>query len=135
MKFNNRDYLEIEVISNDSRRTKNTYIIDRIKRLQCDEINEAGPIQKELSFLAVKSLLIENARPQSEIMSEGKKQGTITDKHVATDMMITKTTALIDELEEATKKITPDNPEETAFRKHIMRIIEELKNTLKSWFA
>ncbi len=133
LKFNNRDYLEIEVISNDSRRTKNSYIIDRIKRLQCDEINEAGPIQKELSFLAVKSMVIENARSRQEAISEYK--GQMSDKHMVTDMMITKTKALINELEDSAKRLQQENPEESALQKKIMRGLEELKSTFKSWFA
>lgn len=134
LKFNNRDYIEIEIFSKDARRTKNTYIIDRNKRLQCDEINEAGPIEKELSFLAVKSLEIKKSRPREEVYCEGKRNFELN-KNMVTDMTITKTKALINQLEDTTKQISKDNPKEAAIQTQIMHIIEELKNTLKSWFA
>jgi len=134
LKFNNRDYLEIEIVSNDAKRTKNAYIIDRTKRLQCDEVNEAGPIEKELSFLAVKSLEIKKSRPRDEAMCESKKYNG-SDKNMVTDVVITKTKALIDQLEDTTKQISKEDPKEAAVQTQLMHVVEELKNTLKSWFA
>lgn len=133
LKFNNRDYIEIEVVSNDARKTKNNYIIDRIKRVQCDEINEAGPIEKELSFLAVKSLVIKNARSREEMFCEGKKY--LDSKYVVTDVTITKTKTLVNQLEDTTKQISKEDPKEAAIQTQLMHLVQELKNTLKSWFA
>lgn len=134
LKFNNRDYIEIEVISNDSKKTKNAYIVDRTKRLQCDEVNEAGPIEKELSFLAVKNLEIKRARAREEVICEGKRY-LESDKHIVTDVTITKTKSLINQLEDTTKQISKEDPKEAAIQTQLMHVIDELKNTLKSWFA
>lgn len=57
-KFKNREYIDITVVSNDTQRTEKNYIIELTRKLLCDEINEAGPIEKEISFQALGTLNI-----------------------------------------------------------------------------
>lgn len=57
--YKNREYIELEIISADLKRTKSNYIIEASKRLVCDQINTAGPIEKDLSFKAVDTLIFE----------------------------------------------------------------------------
>lgn len=52
------EYITINVISNDTQQTKHTYLIDIDRKLVCDEINEAGPITKDIPLPAIKSLTI-----------------------------------------------------------------------------
>ncbi len=52
------EYIEIEVISNDTKRTKHNYLIDMKRDITCDEMNDAGPIEKKAPFNALKSLII-----------------------------------------------------------------------------
>lgn len=56
--YQNRQYIEIEVISNDSKQTKNSYIIETNRKLWCDSINEAGPEEKRISFETLDRVII-----------------------------------------------------------------------------
>lgn len=61
--YNNRQYIELEITSADLKHTKDTYIIEKTKRLICDQINTAGPIEKDLAFEAVDILIFEGHKP------------------------------------------------------------------------
>lgn len=57
-KFKNREYIDIVVVYNDPQRTEKNYIIDLNRKILCDETNEAGPIEKEISFQALGKLAL-----------------------------------------------------------------------------
>ncbi len=59
LKFNNRSYIEIKVTSNDTQKSEHNYIIDSSKRIRCAESNEAGPIEKDISFRALVKISID----------------------------------------------------------------------------
>ena len=71
-KYRNRDYLIMHVYSNDTKQTQNSYIIEADKKLICDEQNDAGPIEKEIKFRAVKTIII-NGFKQSEDLDTKRK--------------------------------------------------------------
>ena len=58
-KFKNREYIDITVVYNDAQRTEKTYIIEISRKILCDEQNDAGPIEKEISFQALGTLTID----------------------------------------------------------------------------
>lgn len=66
LKFNNRDYIKIEVVSHDANRTKREYIIEYFKRVFCNERNEAGPLQREFSFAALGTITIAGYKVRTE---------------------------------------------------------------------
>ena len=66
-RFSNRDYLLIVVHSKDAANTQNTYLIESEKKLRCDQINPAGPIEKEIKFKAVISITIHGYRQADPI--------------------------------------------------------------------
>ncbi len=72
--FNNRQYIEIEVTSRDATRTKQNYIIERSKRIICDQINSAGRIEKDLAFEAIDSLVFEGHKGQTETPDKNTDQ-------------------------------------------------------------
>lgn len=57
--FKGRNYIMIEVISNDEAMTKNNYIIELTKKVYCDQTNGAGPLERELTFTAVETITFE----------------------------------------------------------------------------
>ena len=57
-KYSSRDYLTIEVTSNDPKKTKNNYLIEADKKIICDEENAAGPIEKEIKIKALEEIVI-----------------------------------------------------------------------------
>jgi hypothetical protein len=78
--YNNRQYVEITIASKDITKTKDTYIIERSKRVICDQINTAGPIEKDLSFQAVDKLVFEGHKPlKQEDKVDNKKEPIATD--------------------------------------------------------
>ncbi len=76
--YNNRQYIEIVITSKDIKKTKDTYIIERSKRVICDQVNTAGPIEKDLSFQAVDTLVFEGHKtpaPEPEVEKKPASHG------------------------------------------------------------
>lgn len=135
VEINKRDYIEITVISNDKRKTLNRYIIERLKKLFCDEVNEAGPIEKELSFIAIKRLQIQGCKKQEEepLRRTCKAyQGPIDQQTI--DLTITKTESLIQELENTANQL-PNDQEDGTIKSQILQMLNDLKGIFKNWFA
>jgi hypothetical protein len=63
-KFGNREYIVIEVISKDSEKSKNAYMIEADKRLFFDQINSAGPIEKEIKLRSLVEINIDGYKQQ-----------------------------------------------------------------------
>jgi len=71
--YNNRQYIEIIITSRDMKGTKDSYIIERSKRVICDQVNTAGPIEKDLSFQAVDNVVFKGHKVQEP---KGEEQAT-----------------------------------------------------------
>jgi hypothetical protein len=56
--YKNKHYTEITVTLNDTSKTQHTYLIEASQKIKCDEVTGAGPLEKELSFSAIKKLTI-----------------------------------------------------------------------------
>ncbi len=74
--YKNREYITVEVLLNDPQQTRNDYIIEKSRKLYCDEITDAGPIEKELSFEAVNKIVINGCKPREEARTNNKKTTT-----------------------------------------------------------
>ena len=70
------EYIEITIVSNDKKKTRHHYIIDLGRKLICDEINEAGPIEKEVPFKAIKTLTIEGYKYRDTDIKRQKTEAT-----------------------------------------------------------
>ncbi|MBN1549054.1 hypothetical protein JW872_00090 [Candidatus Babeliales bacterium] len=57
-KFDKREYVDIIIVSNDKNKTEYRYIIELSRKIYCDQLNDAGPIEKEISFQALNNLVI-----------------------------------------------------------------------------
>ncbi len=67
--FSGRTYIEIEIVSND-KKTTNTYMVESSKKIYFDELNESGPIERELMLTAVQEVNIEgytSPQPDSKL--------------------------------------------------------------------
>ena len=71
-RFGSRDYIVIDVYSNDKEKTKNSYMIEADKRLFFDQVNPAGPIEKEIKLRAVHSIEVEGYKQQPAPTKEKK---------------------------------------------------------------
>jgi hypothetical protein len=85
--FNNRKYVEIEVYSKDAPQSKNSYLIENSKKVLCDQVNQAGPIERELAFPAIQEIAIthyEKPQPKDDAphTSVKKPSGTTSKKRV-----------------------------------------------------
>lgn len=58
-KHHSIEFIEIEVISNDKKKTKHSYLIDNNAHIFCDQINDAGPIEMKTPIAAVDKLSID----------------------------------------------------------------------------
>lgn len=58
------DYIVITVISNDEQKTRHNYLIEVDRKITCDEINAAGPIEKDIPWPAIKSITINCFTPR-----------------------------------------------------------------------
>ncbi|NBP00247.1 MAG: hypothetical protein EBU90_09010 [Proteobacteria bacterium] len=72
--FNNRQYIEVQIVSKDPQRTTSSFIIELSKRIICDQVNTAGPIEKDLSFKALKKIVFKGHKsPEKEKPAEATK--------------------------------------------------------------
>lgn len=78
-RFGSRDYIVIDVYSNDKEKTKNSYMIEADKRLFFDQINPAGPIEKEIKIRAIASIEIDGYKqqPTLDTIKEKKDQKSV----------------------------------------------------------
>lgn len=88
-KYRNRDYLMMSVYSNDAKQTQNNYIIEADKKLICDEKNDAGPIEKEIKFRAVRTITIEGFK-QSDDLDAKRKANASKNTETATKTTLSK---------------------------------------------
>lgn len=58
--FDGRDYIELEITYKNIKSQKERFIIEKHKRIWCDQINGADPIEKDLAFTAIESLSIDS---------------------------------------------------------------------------
>lgn len=72
-KFAGREYIAIVTISNDKKRTKHTYLVEITRKIRCREVNEAGPIEREIKFEALGKLKIKGYRYRDS-STENKKE-------------------------------------------------------------
>ncbi len=73
-KYNNREYLVVKVYSRDNNKTENEYLAEADKKLICDEANDAGPIEKEIKFKAVREIVIEGYKQSDALDSDDQKK-------------------------------------------------------------
>jgi tmRNA-binding protein len=52
------EYIEITIVSKDTEHTTRHYLIELGRKIICDEVNAAGPIEKDIPLSAVKKLQI-----------------------------------------------------------------------------
>lgn len=52
------EFLEVIISSNNTQKTKAHYLLESRTKIYCNEINDAGPIQKEVPLAAINSLKI-----------------------------------------------------------------------------
>lgn len=57
-KSRKREFIEIETISKDKKKTKNNYLISSNKKVYCDGVNKAGPEEMDVPLQAIASLKI-----------------------------------------------------------------------------
>ncbi len=57
--YNKTEYIEMVIISKDTKKTKTSYLIEKRKRIYSDRINAAGPEEQEVPLEALKSLKID----------------------------------------------------------------------------
>jgi len=77
-RIGNRDYITLNVYSKDADHTQNTYMIEADKKLFFDQVNAAGPIEKEIKMKAVDSIELEGYKQNSPVLPE-KKESTSVD--------------------------------------------------------
>ena len=70
--FKNREYIEIELISNDTKRTRNSYIIEKNRKLYFDEPTESEPKEHEVSFLEIEKVFIDGYKDR-DVKKNDKK--------------------------------------------------------------
>jgi hypothetical protein len=87
------EYIEIIITSNDEQKTENHYFIDTARKMTCDQVNAAGPIEQEVPFKAIKKLVIEgynnrdahqknNGNNNAKKNTKNKSNGTLQEANI-----------------------------------------------------
>ena len=66
LSFNKKEYIELEVVSNDKNKTKNSYIIERNRKVFFDEPNQAGPIEHTIALEVLDTITIDGYKERDE---------------------------------------------------------------------
>jgi hypothetical protein len=124
--FKNRDYIEITIAWKDSKKSTENFIIEISRKIFCDRINEAGPLEKELSFASLKNLTITGYIPRDD---RKKTVETLADqeKSAAQKALCGKTSHLINDLHGEAKNVQP-----TTSQQKIAEIAGDLENTTQA---
>lgn len=143
VEFNKRKYIEIILISNNNNPTQNEYIIEYSKKLFCDY----NLLEKELNFTAIKRLQIQGCKkqeetprncPQPAMQNPVQTPQMYKEKQQAIDSTLTKTQALINDLEKKAENLNV-NDQDKSIKAQIIQTIADLKQsvqeTFKNWFA
>ena len=123
--FNNRDYMEVIIIFNDEQRDQENYIIETTRKIFCDIISQAGPLEKEISFEGIRKLIIEGFHDR-EKKSEQKHAGG-SQKSAAQEALCGEVNDLLETLEDEAKHITAPQT-----KKKILDITGQLKETISN---
>lgn len=117
--FNNRHYIEITIVLKGKEHLSADYLVETTRRIWCDFITSAGPIQKQLSFDALKKLVIKGYVHREE------RPEKAPDSHKSMDRsrQCAEAGKKIHELEIEVKKI-----EESDHKSFIRSLIDSLKN-------
>jgi hypothetical protein len=67
------EFLEVTIVSNNNKKTKNSYLLSSDTKIQCDGIN-AGSIEKTIPPSAIKKLVIEGYSLRDAMETKSKKQ-------------------------------------------------------------
>ena len=64
--FGGKNYIAITVVSNDGV-TKNNYLLESGKKVYCDQMNNSGPIEREIALTAIKEVVINGYRETPKV--------------------------------------------------------------------
>jgi hypothetical protein len=69
--FKGRDFVEIQIVSNDGKNTVKPYIVERTRKIYADEKNAAGPIEMVLGIEALDTLTLKGYKePEKKRIDE-----------------------------------------------------------------
>ena len=127
--FNDREYLGITVFFRGSLQTKNEYIVERRYHIRGHEPLGAGAgyLDREFSFLALKSLQIDGVKGEHGFNKQVSQP--------LDDLTITKTKKILEEIEHAAQQMPIRS--DGAFndlKSQLLHLIDELKRVLYNWF-
>lgn len=117
--YNNRRYIEIIVISRDTAKTAMNFIIELTRKIMCDIKNEAGLIEKRLSFEALQSLKIESYTKNVEPKENGSKEKT---RNKDREYQCREASKALRELETESEKVSGEQ------KNTLNKLIESVKN-------
>jgi len=70
LQYKGRNYIELVLISNDKKKTKNTYIIEQSRKLYFDEPFESGPKEHETSFAEIDRIIIKGHKERKALNTQ-----------------------------------------------------------------
>ncbi len=71
-KFGNREYIVVDIISKNAEKSKNAYMIEADKRFFFDQVNSAGPIEKEIKLRSIIEIVIDGYKQQEPELTQKK---------------------------------------------------------------
>jgi len=68
------EFVQVTIISNDAKKTKTDYLVEKRKKIFCDRISAAGPGEQKVPLTAIKSLKIKGYKDRELEKSKKRKQ-------------------------------------------------------------
>jgi hypothetical protein len=132
-RYNDRDYIAIDIIANNPRATAQTYLIEASRRIMCEDADGIG--NKSISFLAIQALHIESFSMQGVSSDPYTCPPREIDPCAVHDITLTKTMQILEKMETTAQQLPAIDAGDGSLRFTLLKLIDELKKIVSDWFS
>ena len=128
--FDERQYIDVEITSNNTEKTKHNYIVEKTRKLYCDQVDGKLSYEKDFAMETVKLITIDGHK-----LREGEKPAPEeTAGKPSTDSKKTATDAIVQKLEKEVKDIPKGDGKLAQVKDKLVAIVDDLKKTASGLF-
>jgi len=131
-RYNDRDYIALDIVANNPRATIQTYLIEASRRLTCDDAEGIG--NKSISFMAIKEVHIEGFGAQG-ITDPQRCPDRGNEPLFNQDLALTKTMHILEKMETTAQQLSATDASDGSLRFTLIKLIEDLKQIVAEWFS
>lgn len=117
LKYANRDYIQVVIVTKGEKHIENTYLIETARKLFFDEMQNGYPVERELSFEALKKLTLTSYESRD---TEKKSKEEVKTSKDRKDLQCAQAGKTLGELSQKTEQL--QDPEKGVFSQLINKV-------------